>query len=315
MRNRLLLLLLLLICSVTLLLAGCDRSSVSGGGKPRVVATTMMIGDLVRQIAGDKVELRVLFGPTVDPHTYKPSTADFEDLKKATLVLYNGLHLEGKMVEQFEERLKDKAVPIVRDMAKERLLPWAEGETGAYDPHVWFDVSLWSEAANVVAGEMARVDPPNAEHYKQNGEKVRDSMRQLHEYVLQRANSVPKEQRVLITSHDAFNYFGKAYGFDVRGLQGISTETEAGSANIQAAVDFIVQRKIPAIFVESSVPRATIERVKNDVASRGLSVVIGGELFSDAMGTADEHPGYRADTYEGMIRYNIDTIANALTKK
>ena len=306
---------LLLVLSCTLLLVGCDRSAGADGGKPRVVATTMMIGDLVRQIAGDKVELRTLFGPTVDPHTYKPSTADYEDLKKATLVLYNGLHLEGKMVEQFEERLKDKAVPIVRDMPKDRLLPWAEGETGAYDPHVWFDVSLWSAAATTVATELARVDSANAEHYRQNGAKVAEQLKQLHEYVLQRAQSVPQELRVLITSHDAFNYFGRAYGFEVRGLQGISTETEAGSANIQAAVDFIVQRKIPAIFVESSVPRATIERVKNDVAARGLSVVIGGELYSDAMGTADEHPGYRADTYEGMIRYNIDTVANALTKK
>jgi manganese/zinc/iron transport system substrate-binding protein len=306
----------LLILSFTLLSVGCDRStSGAGGGKPRVVATTMMIGDLVRQIAGDEVELRTLFGPTVDPHTYKPSTADYEDLKKADLVLYNGLHLEGKMVEQFEERLKDKAVPIVRDVPEDRLLPWAEGETGAYDPHVWFDVSLWSTAATTVAGELARVDGANAEHYRQNGAKAADQLKRLHEYVLQRAQSVPQEQRVLITSHDAFNYFGRTYGFDVRGLQGISTETEAGSANIQAAVDFIVQRKISAIFVESSVPRATIERVKNDVAARGLAVVIGGELYSDAMGTADEHPGYRADTYEGMIRYNIDTIAGALTKK
>jgi manganese/zinc/iron transport system substrate-binding protein len=307
---------MLILSGVLLLVAGCDRSSSApDGGKPRIVATTMMIGDLVRQIAGDNVELRTLFGPTVDPHTYKPSTADFEDLKKADLVLYNGLHLEGKMVELFEERLSDKAVAIVRDMPKDRLLPWAEGETGAYDPHVWFDVSLWSEAARTVAGELARVDPANADLYRQNGEKVLEGMKQLHAYVSERASTVPPEQRVLITSHDAFNYFGKAYGFDVRGLQGISTETEAGSANIQAAVDFIVQRKIPAIFVESSVPRATIERVKNDVAARGLSAEIGGELFSDAMGTAEEHPGYRTDTYEGMIRYNIDTIVNALTKK
>ena len=306
---------LLLTFASLLIGVGCDRSSNSDGGKPRVVATTMMIGDLVRQISGDKVELRVLFGPTVDPHTYKPSMGDYEDLKRAKLVFYNGLHLEGKMVEDFENRLKDKSVAIVRDMPHDRLLPWAEGETGAHDPHVWFDVSLWAEAAKVVASELAKMDPANAEHYKQNAEKLQESMRQLHEYVTQRANTVPREQRVLITSHDAFHYFGKAYGFDVRGLQGISTETEAGTANIQAAVDFIVQRKIPAIFVESSVPRSTIERVKNDVTSRGLRVTIGGELFSDAMGTADEHPGYRSDTYEGMIRYNIDTIVNALTKK
>jgi manganese/zinc/iron transport system substrate-binding protein len=305
---------LLLAFAALLFAPGCDRSGADGG-RPRVVATTMMIGDLVRQIAGDKVELRTLFGPTVDPHTYKPSTADFEDLKRAKLVLYNGLHLEGKMVDQFEERLKDKAVPVSRDMPRDRLLAWAAGETGAHDPHVWFDVSLWMEAAKIVAAELAKTDPANADYYKENAAKLLERMGQLHEYVRQRATTVPREQRVLITSHDAFNYFGKAYEFDVRGLQGISTETEAGTANIQAAVDFIVKAKIPAIFVESSVPRSTIERVRHDVASRGSSVVIGGELFSDAMGTADEHPGYRSDTYEGMIRFNIDTIVNALTKK
>jgi manganese/zinc/iron transport system substrate-binding protein len=234
------------------------------------------------------------------------------NVARARLVLYNGLHLEGKMVELLEERIRDRAVAVTRDIDRSRLLPWAAGESGAYDPHVWFDPTLWRAAAETVAGELARVDPANAAEYASRGAAVAANLQRLHEEMKARLASIPRERRVLITSHDAFNYFGRAYDVDVRGLQGISTETQAGLASITAAVDYIVARKIPAVFVESSVPHATIERVQADCRSRGVEVKIGGELYSDAMGTPGERPGYAVETYEGMMRYNVDLIVRAL---
>lgn len=304
------------------LLSGCDGASGGGGAtggndgaaRPRVVATTTMIGDLVKQIAGDKASLVTLMPPGVDPHSFKPSTADMGEVARATLVLYNGLHLEGKMVELLEERLAERSAAVTRDVPPDRLLPWSAdaGGGGAHDPHVWFDPTLWAAAARTVAGELARVDPTNADHYRARGEAVADDLLKLHEENKAKLSTIPSDRRVLITSHDAFNYFGRAYGIDVRGLQGISTETQAGLANIAAAVDFIVQRKIPAVFVESSVPHATIERVQADCRSRGFDVKIGGELYSDAMGAPGERPGYAVETYEGMFRYNVDLIVNGL---
>lgn len=297
-------------------LPGCDRAggadSAAGGDRPRVVATTTMIGDLVRQIAGEKVDLVVLMPAGTDPHSFKPSTGDMGHVARANLVLFNGLHLEGKMVELLEGRMKDRAVAVVRDLPADRLLPWAEGESGAYDPHVWFDPTLWAAAARTVAGELAKVDPANADAHRARGEEVAAGLLRLHEEARSLLATIPEDRRVLITSHDAFNYFGRAYGLDVRGLQGISTESQAGLSNINAAVDFLVQRKIPAIFPESSVPHSTIERVQADCRARGVDVKIGDELYSDAMGAPGERPGFAVETYEGMFRYNVDAIVKAL---
>jgi manganese/zinc/iron transport system substrate-binding protein len=307
------LLLLVLIGATSLL--GCDRTTPPpAGGKVKVAATTTMVGDLVQQIAGDAVELKVIMGAGTDPHSYKPSPADFETLKSAKLVFYNGLHLEGKMVELFEDKLKDKAFAITRDMPKEKLLPWQEGEGGAHDPHVWFDVTLWQHAAKTVAAELAKADPANAAAYQRRSEDLLEKLNGLHQDLLSEAKKLPPEKRVLITSHDAFNYFGRTYGFQVNGLQGISTETEAGMQAIQGAVDFIVKNKVSAIFVESSVSHKTIERVRDDCKARGIPVEIGGELFSDAMGTPGQHPPFAVETYEGMMRYNMTTLVKALSK-
>jgi manganese/zinc/iron transport system substrate-binding protein len=296
-------------------LLGCDRKTTAPpGGKLKVVATTTMVGDLVSQIAGDSVELKVIMGAGTDPHSYKPSPADFEDLKSGRLVFYSGLHLEGKMVELFEEKLKDKAFAVTRDMPKDRLLPWQQGEGGAHDPHVWFDVTLWQHAAKTVGAELSKADPDNAAAYQRRLDDLLQQLNSLHQDLLSEAKKVPQEKRVLITSHDAFNYFGRTYGFQVNGLQGISTETEAGMQAIQGAVDFIVKNKVPAIFVESSVSHKTIERVRDDCRQRGFPVEIGGELYSDAMGTPGQHPPFPVETYEGMMRYNMSTLAKALSK-
>ena len=303
-------------------LAGCDNADTGaastgpsgGGGRLRVAATTTMVGDLVRRIGGDRVELKVIMGPGTDPHTYKPSPGDIAELRKADLVFYNGLHLEGKMVETFEHALKDKATALAEAVPKDRLLSWQEGQGGAYDPHVWFDVRLWVLAAQKVGDVLAARDSAGAEEYRRRAAEMAASLQSLDQYAREKLATVPKEKRVLVTSHDAYGYFGKAYDVEVMGLQGISTETEAGIQSINAAVDFILKRKIPAIFVESSVSHKTIERVQADCRARGQDVAIGGELYSDAMGQPGEHPGYEVHTYEGMVRYNVDTIVKALNK-
>ncbi len=295
--------------------SGCDSSggrSPAASDKIRVVATTTMIGDLVRRIGGDHIDLKVIMGAGVDPHTFKPSPSDFAELAGAKLAFYNGLHLEGKMVETFEDKLKDKSVAVAGHLPANDLLSWQQGQDGAHDPHVWFDVSLWAHAAGAVRDGLSKADPAHASDYQTRYAEVAASLAQLHREVGEKIALIPEGRRVLITSHDAYSYFGKAYGIDVRGLQGISTETEAGIQAINGAVDFILARKIPAIFVESSVSPKTIERVRDDCRARGFNVKIGGELFSDAMGQPGQHPGYAVETYEGMVRYNVDTIVGAL---
>lgn len=298
-------------------LVGCDSETAStespgGAKKLRVVATTTVIGDLVRRIGGDRVELTVIMGPGVDPHTFKPAPADFATLAKADLAFYNGLHLEGKMVETFEGNLKSKSVAVADGIPPGKLLAWTQGQGGAHDPHVWFDVQLWLAAAGTVMDALAKADPPGAAVYGLRMAELTATLQKLDGYCREQLASIPEERRVLITSHDAYSYFGKAYDVDVRGLQGISTETEAGIQGINGAVDFIIERKIPAIFIESSVSPKTIERVQADCKARGFEVKIGGELFSDAMGQPGERPGYAVETYEGMVRYNVDTIVAAL---
>lgn len=303
---------------VLLCAAGCDDAprggapTASSEKKLKVAATTTMIGDLVRSIGGDRIDLVVIMPPGTDPHTYKPSTGDIGKLAAADRVFYNGLHLEGKMVEVFEEKLKDKAVPVAAAIPLERLLAWQQGETGAHDPHVWFDVKLWSFAADRIAEALAKADPPGEAGYRAKLVDLRSAMNALDEYARTQLATIPKDHRVLVTSHDAYGYFGRAYDVEVRGLQGISTETEAGIQAINAAVDFIIQRKIPALFVESSVSPKSIQRVQADCKAKGFDVEIGGELYSDAMGQPGEHPGYEVHRYEGMFRYNVDTIVKAL---
>jgi manganese/zinc/iron transport system substrate-binding protein len=293
---------------------GCDSAGGTSGnsGTMPVVATTTMIGDLVRRIGGDRVDLKVIMGAGVDPHTFKPSPSDYAQLAHAKVTFYNGLHLEGKMVETFEDKLKDKSVAVTSALSEHDLLAWSQGQGGAHDPHVWFDVHLWAKAADAVRDGLIRFDPAGADGYRTRAAEVVASLATLHGEVKEKIASIPEGRRVLITSHDAYSYFGKAYGIDVRGLQGISTETEAGIQAINGAVDFILKKKIPAIFVESSVSPKTIERVRDDCRARGFDVKIGGELFSDAMGTPGQHPPYAVETYEGMVRYNVDTMVGAL---
>ena len=306
---------LLLILIAAYLLSAC---SASGGGSQlpiaertvNVVTTTGMIADIVKNIGGDRVQVTALMGPGVDPHLYKASEGDVIRLQEADVIFYNGLHLEAQMGDVLE-RMNDFGIKTVAvtDQIDRSLLQSPPEFQGNYDPHVWFDVTLWMKAAEEVRDTLVELDSTSSSAYEANAEAYLAELEELHQYVLEQANTVPAEQRIVITAHDAFNYFGRAYGFDVRGLQGISTEAQAGTADVQALADFIVEKQIPAIFVESSVPQRNVEAVQAAVQAKGFEVKIGGSLFSDAMGSEGTPEG----TYVGMVRHNIDTIVTALT--
>ena len=301
------------LIAVLLLVSGCQQVVAGdtgdlGSRQIRVVSTVGMITDIVQIVGGDRVQVKGLMGPGIDPHGYKASEGNVIDLAGADVVFYNGLHLEAKMAEVFE-KMGDriKTVQVTRSIPEERLLSPPEFE-GQHDPHVWFDVTLWMEAVKQVEKSLSEMDPEHAAGYRARAQAYQQELATLHAYALEQTARVPPEQRVLITAHDAFNYFGRAYSFEVRGLQGISTATEAGAGDVKALADFIVERRIPAIFVESSVPLRNVEALQAAVQARGFEVRIGGELFSDAMGDEGSVEG----TYSGMVRHNLDTIVGAL---
>jgi manganese/zinc/iron transport system substrate-binding protein len=280
------------------------------GAPIRITTTTGMIADLAENIGGDRVEADSLMGPGVDPHLYKPSAGDIRRLEEADVIFYNGLELEGRMTDILVKiaRAGTPTVPVAEEIPED-LLREPPQFAGKYDPHIWFDVTLWQMAGQRVKDELATIDPASDALYQANLDAYLAQLDELHTYVQEQILRIPEGQRVLITAHDAFGYYGEQYGIDVRGLQGMSTATEATAGDIQALAEFITERQIPAIFVESSVPPATIEAVQEAVRDRGFDVVIGGQLFSDAMGAAGTPEG----TYLGMVRYNTDTIVKALT--
>lgn len=301
----------LILLLITLLLSACvTEANNNPTGKLNVVTTIGMIADITRNVGGDHVQVTGLMGPGIDPHLYKASENDVQLIQEADIVFYNGLHLEAQMGEVLE-RMNEFGIKTVAvtDKVDRSVLQSPPEFAGNYDPHVWFDVTLWMKAVEQVAETLVEADPANGSVYEANAEAYLTQLEELHQYVLDQANTIPAEQRILITAHDAFNYFGRAYGFEVRGLQGISTEAQAGTADVQVLTDFIVERQIPAIFVESSVPQRNVEAVQAAVQAQGFDVRIGGSLFSDAMGNEGTPEG----TYIGMVRHNIDTIVEALT--
>lgn len=301
----------LLVLALTLtLLAACGDDDDGGedDGKINVVTTTGMIADAVRNVGGEHVNVTGLMGPGIDPHLYRPTASDVNRLDGADIIFFNGLELEGRMTDIFERLASMKpTVAVSENIPQDQLLASQQYEN-AHDPHIWFDVSLWKSVVEVIAAELSEHDPDNADTYAANAAAYLEELDELDAYVFEQVETIPESSRVLITAHDAFGYFGQRYGIEVIGLQGISTAAEAGAADVQALTNTIIEREIKAIFVESSVPRATIEAVQAAVRARGSEVEIGGELYSDAMG--DE--GTKGGTYIGMITSNIDTIAEAL---
>lgn len=293
-----------------LLLTSCtDQDTERDDGRLDLVATTSMITDLVRVIGGAYVDVEGLMGPGIDPHLYRARESDVAKMAGADAIFYHGLHLEGKMAEVFEQMESSgrKTIAVTGNMPESDLIQTAAFQ-GNYDPHVWFDVALWKRVAEKVRDELIALDPANAEAYRANAEAYFAELDALEGWVREQVARVPEEKRVLVTAHDAFGYFGRAYGFDVRGLQGISTATEAGTGDVQQLAEFIAAQQIPAMFVESSVPPRAIEAVQEAVQARGFDVRIGGHLFSDALGDSDSPEG----TYLGTVRHNVSTIVNAL---
>ena len=277
--------------------------------KIRAATTIGMVADLVKQVGGDRVEVEQLMGPGIDPHLYKPTSGDASRLSKADVIFYSGLMLEGRMGDLFA-RLARTGKPVyatTESVPESRLLEPAEF-AGHYDPHIWFDVSMWAETVPTIVRGLGEVDPSGREIYEKNGAALRDRLATLDQWCRDTAARLPADRRILVTSHDAYNYFGRAYGFKVVGLQGVSTVSEAALADMASLVDFIKAQKVKAIFVETSVNPAAVSRVAADAG-----VSIGGELFSDAMGQPGERKGgFDVGTYEGMVRYNLTTIVNAL---
>ena len=293
---------------IVLILAGC-KSGTEEDSTLKVVTTTTMITDLVQNIGGDLIQVDGLMGAGVDPHLYKASEGDVAKLYNADVIFYNGLHLEGKLVEVFEkmEGQGKAQVALAEALDKSKLIG-SDYFASNYDPHVWFSIGYFKQFAQQVSQVLSEQDPTNKDQYANNLTNYLKQLDTLDAEINQVIASLPEEQRILVTAHDAFNYFGEAYSFEVVGLQGLSTATEAGVQDVQRLSEFIIENEVKAIFVDSSVPRRTIEALQQAVLSKGHQVGIGGSLYSDALGDSGTVEG----TYLGMFRYNVNSIVNAL---
>jgi manganese/zinc/iron transport system substrate-binding protein len=282
------------------------RAVHAGSGPIRAVCTTGMVADVVRQIGGDRVAVDQIMGEGIDPHLFKATPDVIRRLSEADVVFYSGLHLEGRMVEIFE-RMADRkpTVAVTSTIPVERLL---DVGGGSHDPHVWFDVALWSRTTEAVQNFLVEFDPAHRAEYETRAADYRKQLAALDDEVRNKLQTIPKATRVLVTAHDAFHYFGRAYDVEVRAIQGISTDTEAGVKEINQLVSFIVANKIKAVFVEASVSERNIAALAEGCRAQGHDVRIGGQLYSDSMGAA----GTEAGTYVGMVRHNVQLIVDAL---
>ncbi|NKB23105.1 MAG: manganese transporter [Kiritimatiellae bacterium] len=300
------------VCLPFIISCGVKESQSSGKERSypyQIVTTVGMVNDIVQHVVGEKAEARNIIGEGVDPHLYKSTRNDVAALLDADVIFYAGLMLEGKMADVLVKVARTgKPVYAVTELIDEKYLLQPIEFSGHYDPHVWMDVQGWIKGVAAVAQALSEYDPSHATYYKENAQKYRADLEQLHTYVLESMSTIPPSSRVLITAHDAFNYFGRAYGLEVKGIQGISTESEAGVQDINQLVDIIVARDVKAVFVETSVAEKNIRALVEGANARGKEVVIGGSLFSDAMGMRGTYEG----TYMGMIDHNATTIVRAL---
>ncbi|QCT02868.1 periplasmic solute binding protein [Paenibacillus algicola] len=298
---------------LVLALAGCAGSNEKNGstaeGKINIVTTIAQIAEPVSVIGGDKVQVSSLMGPGVDPHLYNATQGDISKLDQADIVFYSGLHLEGNMTEVFEQIGKSRPVVAISESVSEDQL--LTDETGAIDPHVWFDLELWEVSLTAAVEEMKTFAPEHAEEFENNKLKYFEELQALKQEAQEKLASIPENHRVIVTAHDAFGYFGRAYDMEVVGLQGLSTEDEISVSDIDQTIDILMQHQVPAVFVESSINSKSVEAVVEGASSKGLDVKLGGELFSDAMG--DE--GTAEGTYLGMYRHNVNIIYEALAGK
>ncbi len=297
-----------------LFLIGCEIKSSSApatsSGKTtwKVACTTGMVADVVREIGGSHVEILQLMGEGVDPHLYKASPGDVRILETADLICYSGLHLEGKLADTLSRLSRRKLTCALAEHLPEDRLLNSDVEGSFHDPHVWFDVSLWAETIEPVRAVLEKLDPAHAKEFAERAAKYHAELEKLHAECIDKLASIPKSRRVLVTAHDAFRYFGRAYDIEVKAIQGISTEGEAGVKQINELVSFISENKIKSVFTESSISERNMQSLIEGCGQRGHQVARGGELFSDAMGKAGTPEG----TYIGMVRHNVEKIAAGL---
>ena len=299
-----------LLLAATLLVLPRAHAAAPPSKPLNVVATTGMLADTLRAIGGDRIEVTALMGTGVDPHTYRQTRSDIQRMTRADLVVWHGLHLEAQLEKFFADLGKHRKVVALTEVIPEDKLAGWEDYPGRHDPHVWMDPGLWLYVVDAARDTLIEVDPDGADSYTKNAEVYSQQLKDTDEASRRALNLVPESARVLVTAHDAFGYFGRAYGYEVLGIQGISTESEASLNQIERLVSVLVDRKIKAIFVESSVADRNIRALVEGAAARGHKVVVGGELFSDAMGA----PGTVEGTYIGMIQHNVETIARALSQ-
>lgn len=288
--------------------SGCGKQSATPSKKLQIVTTIGMITDVVQRVAGDQATVSGLMGPGVDPHLYKASHGDVEQLSQADIVFYNGLHLEGKLADVLVKMARERPVVAVTETIPESLLREPPEFQGQYDPHVWMDPSLWKQTLIPIVRELSSMRPKSATDFQRRADSLAAQMDSLYTWAKIELATIPRECRVLVTAHDAFGYFGRAFDIEVRGLQGISTASEYGLNDVTALVNLLVDRKVKAVFVETSVPTKPLEAVIEGARARGHGVKIGGSLFSDAMGDPKTPDG----TYIGMIRHNVRTVVDAL---
>ncbi len=299
--------LMVMALAVAAAISPADAASFTKKYPMRVAATVGMVGDIVNSVAGDRAEVTVIIGSGVDPHVYNPTRGDVAALIQSDIIFYSGLLLEGQMADILKKISKRRPVVAVTEQLKADYLLHNE-QTNHHDPHVWMDVSGWRQAVAVVADALTAFDPKAAGFYYANAARFKTDLQRLDDYARKTMASIPKNQRILVTAHDAFAYLSRAYNIEVMGIQGISTESEAGLKDINRIVDVLVARRVPAVFVESSVSDKNVKALIEGAAFRNQKVVIGGELFSDAMGK----PGTYEGTYIGMIDHNVTIIARAL---
>jgi len=302
-----------LLLTVVTALTGCAQGAIRvpdvSGRKARIVTTTNFITDLARQVGGDRVKVEGLMGPGVDPHLFKASARDVRTLRQADLVLYGGLELEGKMGDLFDElSARQPAKAVTAGLSRSELRTEAPVRPDVIDPHVWFDVSKWQSATRIVVAQLAKLDPAHADEYRARGAAYVAELAALDSYAKRRIREIPADKRVLVTSHDAFHYFGDRYGMEVVAIQGISTATEATTADVERVAKVIADRGLKSVFVESSVPQQTIDAVLASAARRGQRATVGGELYADSAGSAGTPEG----TYIGMVKANVDLIVKGL---
>ncbi len=299
----------LVLAAVALVACGGRAPEQPGEARIKVLTTTNIVGDLVRTIGEPHIEVESLMGPGIDPHLYKASAGDVRRMSSAAAIFYSGLHLEGKMSEVLEKvGERDVRTLAVAECVPHEELIRSAGFSGVHDPHVWFDVALWSKTVECVTEMLVELDPDHAEDFRARAASYVGELLSLDGWVRDQVSTLEPEQRILVTAHDAFGYFGRAYGFEVRGLLGVSTASEAGTSDVQALADFVVAHSIPAVFVETSVPPRYVQALKEAVRAQGFGVEIGGSLFSDSLGDR----GTPAETYAGTVRANIETIVTAL---